>query len=119
MMMMMMTMFPIILLVFIISFDTTYAASSCYSCNPCGTTWNPSAANVIQTSGLNDYCRKTVTGTLVVKDSVSTCNSVNILNNGVYCCQTDLCNTANKYSPKLINLGFFILGFLLKIYYEI
>ncbi|CAF4216059.1 unnamed protein product, partial [Rotaria magnacalcarata] len=87
----------------------THAASSCYACNPCGTTWNPAVATTIQTATPTDYCRKTVTGSLVVKDSTSTCNPVNVLNNGVYCCQTDYCNTASKYSLKLIHIGFLLI----------
>ncbi len=73
----MMTIIPIVLFIFISSFDSknvflkqtntnltshfflpvTHAASSCYTCNPCGTTWNSAAATVAQTSNPNDYCR--------------------------------------------------------------
>ncbi|CAF1685345.1 unnamed protein product [Adineta ricciae] len=109
-------MLPIVIFIFISSIEVSYGASSCYSCNPCGTTWNPAAAQVIQTSTINDYCRKTVTGTLVVKDSVSTCNPVNVLNNGVYCCRTDLCNTGTRCSLKMSSILYLLFYSLWKIY---
>lgn len=43
--------------IFSLMITNTYTAVQCYSCNPCGTTWNPSGATVIQTSNPNDYCR--------------------------------------------------------------
>jgi len=46
-------------------FSVTYAAVQCYACNPCGTTWNPAAANVIQTSNPNDYCRVSILNSLI------------------------------------------------------
>ncbi|CAF0890748.1 unnamed protein product [Rotaria sp. Silwood1] len=112
----MMIMLTVILFILLSSFDSknlllsfTQAASSCYACNPCGTTWNPAVTTIVRTTTPNDYCRKTITGSLVVKDSTSTCNPVNVLNNGVYCCQIDYCNTGNKYSLKMINLGFLMI----------
>jgi hypothetical protein len=35
----------------------THGASSCYACDPCGTTWEPAKASIVRTSGPNDYCR--------------------------------------------------------------
>ncbi|CAF0901513.1 unnamed protein product [Adineta ricciae] len=78
------------------------AASSCYSCNDCGTNWDISKASVVSTSGPNDYCRKTVTGPMVSKDYTSSCTSANLLGHGIFCCQTDLCNSANRPSATML-----------------
>jgi len=37
-----------------------HAASSCYSCNNCGTTWDISKVSIIQTSSSSDYCRVSI-----------------------------------------------------------
>ncbi|CAF3861276.1 unnamed protein product [Rotaria sp. Silwood1] len=86
------------------SFKATHAALTCYSCNNCGMTWDASKATIVQTSGANDYCRKTVSGTSVSKDYSSSCTEVNVLGNGVFCCQSDLCNSANKRSITMVHL---------------
>ncbi|CAF0807409.1 unnamed protein product [Adineta steineri] len=96
----------IILILLALSFSVTNAASSCYSCTDCGTSWDISKTTVVATSGSSDYCRKTVTGNTVTKDYASSCTPANILGNGIFCCQTDLCNSGSKQSITVMNLGF-------------
>jgi hypothetical protein len=42
------------------SFQATDAASSCYACSDCGSTWDITKANIVQTSSSNDYCRVSI-----------------------------------------------------------
>ncbi|CAF0890381.1 unnamed protein product [Rotaria sordida] len=107
---------PIVLILLAFSFSITHAALTCYSCNDCGTSWDASKATIVQTSGANDYCRKTVTGSSVSKDFSSSCTPVNVLGNGVFCCQSDLCNSANKRSITMIHLEI-SMGFIWIIYH--
>ncbi|CAF3532061.1 unnamed protein product [Rotaria socialis] len=85
----------------------SHAALTCYSCSNCGITWNDSKATIVQTSGSGDYCRKTVAGVVINRDFSSSCSSANVLGHGIFCCDTDLCNSANKQSLTMIHCGIF------------
>ncbi|CAF0876517.1 unnamed protein product [Didymodactylos carnosus] len=96
-------------------FGPTDTANTCYSCNPCGDSFNPSVATPVATGSSSDYCRKTVTGSLVVKDSTSSCTTTAIFGSGIYCCSTDLCNGGNsiqKQIPLFVLTGIFFITFI-------
>ncbi|UJR32359.1 hypothetical protein I4U23_019822 [Adineta vaga] len=65
---------------------------NCYSCTGCNDPFNSSGiTTVAATTG--GYCTEI---SVVNRGTSGSCSSVNILGNGQWCCQTDLCNSATQ-----------------------
>ena len=49
-----------VLILLVLSLSGTNAASSCYSCNDCGTIWDATKVSVVPTTNANSYCRVSI-----------------------------------------------------------
>ncbi|CAF3133210.1 unnamed protein product [Rotaria socialis] len=67
----------------------------CYSCVNCN---DPFDSTGVQTpvGSDNAYCVKTKVASVVTRSILPICVSLNAKENGVWCCQKDLCNSTTK-----------------------
>ncbi|CAF3216316.1 unnamed protein product [Rotaria socialis] len=97
------------------------AALNCYSCTNigCSDPFNSGAIGVSTTGAVssNTYCTKIVNSGTVVRGGASSCTAVAfVLNTGIACCQTDLCNGASANYETPLLLTFSVVVVLIKIY---
>ncbi|CAF3706253.1 unnamed protein product [Adineta steineri] len=83
---------------------------TCYSCSDCDNPVNASKMiKVTVPSNQGYYCRKSSILTVVDRDVAQWCGEYDVNGIGLWCCQTNLCNTANS----LQSFQFFILMFIM------
>ncbi|CAF1080036.1 unnamed protein product [Rotaria magnacalcarata] len=67
----------------------------CYSCSNCNDPFNSNGVQI--TEGSNDmYCMKTKLLSVVTRSLQPSCISLNDKDDGIWCCEKDLCNSAMK-----------------------
>ncbi|CAF1347889.1 unnamed protein product [Rotaria sordida] len=106
--------FACLLLLFYLTQPTV--GLTCYVCARCNDPFNASATNVIkQTVPDNQgyFCNKVNLLGYVVRNVTQNCTERDILGNGVWCCQKDLCNDAKNIVTASVLVVALVLGFVI------
>ncbi|CAF0977926.1 unnamed protein product [Adineta ricciae] len=85
----------------------------CYICESCNDPFDPSSANITTVpDDSNISCLKSKAFSFVSRGILANCKSSNLLYNGIWCCDKNLCNAAAK--PMLTSIPFLSIIILVK-----
>ncbi|CAF1135891.1 unnamed protein product [Adineta ricciae] len=85
---------------------------ACYVCTNCNDPFNPTYVGVSYQNDTNYYCRKMVVANNIARDMITSCTSSSTAGTSQWCCQTNLCNSAQKNT-----LGFLLAISVLKVFF--